>query len=200
MQQTRFNASRDAETAVLETIVERSYYGAEAVQRYHDYVLFREQEGSPDIHSLGPADIPGLIEDVKRFLSTSREAGHQVTQGRVTPDFQQTAPSAPATTGNPWGLTPLMQAAQRGDVRELENCIKAGDDINESDSRGWTALMVAVTQGNEEAVRLLMEQGADCYEPNHRGVNAIQLAEVHGRKQMLTNSSQSPPVPGREPA
>lgn len=58
-------------------------------------------------------------------------------------------------------VTPLMIAAKRGDMANVERIIFEGVDLDDQSAYGWTALMFALWQGHENVVRLLVEAGAD---------------------------------------
>lgn len=54
-----------------------------------------------------------------------------------------------------------IEAAQRGNVRELLNHFAEGQKVNAEDENGFTALGVAVEQGHAKAVKELLMMGAD---------------------------------------
>lgn len=57
-------------------------------------------------------------------------------------------------------FTPLMHAAEKGDVIKVQNHIYGGEDVNAFTEDGVTALMIAAKNGHIEIVRLLCEKGA----------------------------------------
>jgi ankyrin repeat protein len=59
------------------------------------------------------------------------------------------------------GRTPLMWAANSGNVEALSLLLAAGADVNAKDAARWTPLMYAVADSNLEAVSLLLGAGAD---------------------------------------
>ena len=63
------------------------------------------------------------------------------------------------------GRTPLMLAAERGDLEMMTVLMPAGADVDARSEEGWTALIHAVSQGEIDAVELLL--GADA-EPARR--------------------------------
>jgi Domain of unknown function (DUF6438)/Ankyrin repeats (3 copies)/Ankyrin repeat len=88
------------------------------------------------------------------------------------------------------GVTPLMQAAARGDGKRLQSLLADGADVAASDASGWTALMYGAarpTPGN--AVEVLLAAGAD---PNHistSGDTALMAAALTGNvEQHLLNA------------
>lgn len=62
--------------------------------------------------------------------------------------------------------TPLMRAAERGDLRAVRVLLKKGVDVNAKDTFGGTALMSAAAQGHLAVVKALLAAGAD---PNAQG-------------------------------
>lgn len=59
------------------------------------------------------------------------------------------------------GQTPLMLAAQNGDIEAMELAIASGDTLTDTDEEGSDALMYAVYGQEPAAVEYLLEQGAD---------------------------------------
>lgn len=59
------------------------------------------------------------------------------------------------------GQTPLMLAAQNGDIEAMELAIASGDTLTDTDEEGSDALMYAVYGQEPAAVDYLLEQGAD---------------------------------------
>ena len=58
------------------------------------------------------------------------------------------------------GMSRFMQAAGRGDLKELAHGRESEIDINAPDETGWTALMLASAMCQEQAVRQLLDWGA----------------------------------------
>jgi ankyrin repeat protein len=63
-------------------------------------------------------------------------------------------------------LTPLMRAADRGQLEEVRSLLKAGADVNEKDAIGLTALILAAGADHVDVVQALLAAGAD---PNAAG-------------------------------
>lgn len=75
----------------------------------------------------------------------------------------------------------LIQAAERGDLAEIERLRAQGAAINTQDARGRTAVLAATHADQVEAVRLLLERGAD---PNIRDAikdNVMLYAGAEGK-------------------
>ncbi|MGL4617396.1 MAG: ankyrin repeat domain-containing protein [Mycoplasmoidaceae bacterium] len=84
------------------------------------------------------------------------------------------------TTSN--GRTPLMFAAQFGNINCLKLLIIAGAKINAIDEHGTTALMLASFFGQDEAVSVLLESGASKIIKDCNGVTARMLANKNEDK------------------
>ncbi len=54
-----------------------------------------------------------------------------------------------------FGMTSLMQAADRGDVDRIITLVASGEDSNFADEDGWTAIMFAADNGHVDSVRTL---------------------------------------------
>ena len=60
------------------------------------------------------------------------------------------------------GCTPLMRAAERGDIEQVRALIKRGANVNAAWPHwGITALMIAAGEGHLEVVQALLDAGAD---------------------------------------
>ena len=75
-------------------------------------------------------------------------------------------------------LTPLQNAADRGDTNTVKALLDKGADVNE-----WkygTALWMAAAKGNADMVKLLIERGADVNVMNQGGSSALGIAAEFG--------------------
>lgn len=82
------------------------------------------------------------------------------------------------------GITPLMRAAEFGDVSVVEKMVLAGADVNAKDENGWTALMYSAKESDNcdlhEMVGCLVKQGgADINAVNDDGETALFVAARH---------------------
>ena len=58
------------------------------------------------------------------------------------------------------GTTPLMDAAEEGDINTVKALLDKGEDVNKTGPH-YTALMVASARGRTDVVKLLIDRGAD---------------------------------------
>jgi ankyrin repeat protein len=70
------------------------------------------------------------------------------------------------------GFTPLLFAAQQGDLASAELLLAAGVDVNDQDASSASVLVVAAHSGHSELARMLLERGAD---PNAAGAGYTPL-------------------------
>ena len=83
-------------------------------------------------------------------------------------------PQAPSRT--------IHEAAEKGDLKELEKFIAAKTDINSQDGKdGETPLHRAVSRGQTEAAKLLIERGADVNKGRQKD-GRTPLADAEFRK------------------
>lgn len=74
------------------------------------------------------------------------------------------------------GMTALHWASWSGLTHCSAMLIKAGLDINETESKGYTPLMLAALRGNSAEVDMLLALGADPAAKNKAGLTAYDLA------------------------
>ncbi|MSO21362.1 MAG: ankyrin repeat domain-containing protein [Acidobacteria bacterium] len=92
------------------------------------------------------------------------------------PNVSGTHPDPYSSKG---GFTPLMFAAQQGNLRTSELLVKAGADVNASAPDG-TPLIIATASGHDEVARFLIEHGARPNEVDSYGVSALHYAIWEG--------------------
>ena len=74
--------------------------------------------------------------------------------------------------------TPLIRAAEKGDVGEVRRLLDAGVSVNSHDGL-WTPLMAAAEKGHADVVRLLLDRKADVNaRDGAEGLTALDYAEV----------------------
>jgi len=77
------------------------------------------------------------------------------------------------------GFTPLLFAAQQGDIESARLLLDAGADVNDAAPMGTSALVVAVHGGHGAFAAFLLERGANAND-NRAGYTALHLAAVRG--------------------
>jgi ankyrin repeat protein len=83
----------------------------------------------------------------------------------------------PKTAG---GFTPLLFAAQQGDVESARILLAAGADVNEATPEDGTALIVASASGHEKLALFLLEMGADPNAKDSYGITPLHYAIYEG--------------------
>lgn len=72
--------------------------------------------------------------------------------------------------------TDLFTAALFGDLKNIEQHIAAGTDLNTKDSYGSTPLIIAATFGKSKVAKTLIEAGANVNLKNNDGATALHSA------------------------
>jgi len=83
----------------------------------------------------------------------------------------------PKTAG---GFTPLLFAAQQGDVESARILLAAGADVNEATPEGGSALVVASASGHEKLALFLLEMGANPNAKDAFGITPLHYAIHEG--------------------
>ncbi len=84
-----------------------------------------------------------------------------------------------------FGLTPLMQAANREHVEMVHLLLDAGAALNTTGLAGMTALHVAVRADSAEVVSALLERGADPKGRSRDGMDAVAHAADSGAVRVI---------------
>lgn len=80
---------------------------------------------------------------------------------------------------------PIIEAAERGDIKRVKELIKMGANINATNAAGFTAATIAAMNNNFELLRVLINGGADLHKRANNNQNAIDWANAHDNKEML---------------
>ncbi len=78
------------------------------------------------------------------------------------------------------GFTPLMFAAQSGDLESVQALVEAGADVNDATPDDGSALVLAATNGHEEVGIYLLEKGADPNAADGYGITALHWTMQQG--------------------
>lgn len=133
-------------------------------------------------------------EKAQLWLSRAAEAGHVgatealvalMTQGLPAPAdipaVETTKPRVAASDiGERLGKSPLIEAAERGEVRALKRILDSGSEADVRDADGRTPLMVAAAGGHVEAIRLLLDHGAQPAASDAEGRTPVMHAAKNG--------------------
>jgi ankyrin repeat protein len=99
----------------------------------------------------------------------------------LEPRFAQggRGPAADTETGSR-GFTPLLYAAQQGDMESARILLEAGVDVNEGTQETGSALVVAAASGQEAFALFLLERGADPNRVDSYGLTPLHFAVREG--------------------
>ncbi|XP_067337032.1 kinase D-interacting substrate of 220 kDa B isoform X5 [Channa argus] len=98
------------------------------------------------------------------------------------------------------GQTPLMVAAEQGNVDIVEELIRRGANVNLDDVDCWTALISAAKEGHIEVVRELLENNANLEHRDMGGWTACMWAAYKGRTdvaRLLLENGANPNITGQ---
>ncbi|MEQ1604449.1 MAG: DM9 repeat-containing protein [Pyrinomonadaceae bacterium] len=79
----------------------------------------------------------------------------------------------------------LLDAASRGDAANVRAALKAGQAINQRNTKGQTALMLGASKAAPEVVRVLLYEGATVDARDNDGFTALALAAFAGDSQSV---------------
>lgn len=132
------------------------------------------------------------------WMARAAEGGHVgATEALVVLITQMTSPSNEAPVAEPevqvagsaiaerMGLSPLMEAASRGELRAVSQLIDGGTEIDERDPEGRTPLMLASVSGQTDVVSRLLESGARPDATDRDGMTAIMHAARAGQTKAM---------------
>ena len=89
------------------------------------------------------------------------------------------------------GFTPLMFAAQTGDLESLRILLEAGADVNGATRNDGSALVQAAINGQEKAALFLLENGADPNATDGYGLTALHWAVQEGLTTLVSRPRAS---------
>ncbi len=79
----------------------------------------------------------------------------------------------------------LLDAALSGNVVSVRSALRAGQAINQKNTKGQTALMLAASKGAADVVYVLLNQGATVDARDNDGFTALTHAAFHGDSQSV---------------
>ena len=92
---------------------------------------------------------------------------------------------AKVSEANRYGVTPLAQACQNGNVELVKLLLEAGADVKATQGGGETALMIASRTGRVECVKALLEKGADANASERHGQTSLMWAASQGNTEVV---------------
>ncbi|GAB3648382.1 ankyrin repeat domain-containing protein [Ramlibacter alkalitolerans] len=80
---------------------------------------------------------------------------------------------------------PLVEAAARGDLPQVQALLRAGADVEQRDANGRTAVLAATAGKHVEVVRALIARGADVNAQDPQRDSAFLLAGARGYTEIV---------------
>lgn len=81
--------------------------------------------------------------------------------------------------------TPLIKAAEAGNLAEVEELLAKDGDVNAKDVTGETALYKAAFQGHAPVVAALLAKGADVNGVTSSGATPLMAAAYQGHEEVV---------------
>ena len=79
----------------------------------------------------------------------------------------------------------LIQAAEKGNLLDVQAVLADGADVNARTAKSMTPLMMASRKGHTEIVKLLLDRGADVNVKSIDGYTALKIAKKNGRTEIV---------------
>ena len=83
-------------------------------------------------------------------------------------------------------VTPVFDAADKGNTHVVMELIKSGADVNQATSEGSTPLYIAAEMGHDGCVAVLIQAGADVRKADKIGWTPMQIATCKKREKVMT--------------
>jgi tRNA(Arg) A34 adenosine deaminase TadA len=156
--------------------------GPSRVVQRKDPEAHAEREAIRDARErFGAAALRGaVLYSTSRPCALCEEAAADAGIARMVHGAALQDAGAPVRSG-----APLVEAAGRGDLAQVQALLRAGAQIEQRDAEGRTAI-VAATDGNHlEVVRALIARGADVNAQDQRRDSAFLLAGARGYTEIV---------------
>jgi ankyrin repeat protein len=116
------------------------------------------------------ADLRARSETRRRRINTGAQGGANIDDRFAPPGVRDDENG---------GFTPLLFAAQQGDVDTARVLLDSGADVNDAAANGASALVIAVHSGHSTLAAFLLERGADANAAG-AGYTALHAAILRG--------------------
>ncbi len=90
-----------------------------------------------------------------------------------------------ANTVNDFGATPLMRAANNGNIDIIKLLLRSGANVNAADAGGATALHIAARRGNVSAVQILLDSNSNPNAVDSEGWTPLMRAATSGNSKII---------------
>jgi ankyrin repeat protein len=135
-----------------------------------------EPSKATPIQDVGPSSQPILVS---RGQATTTQQAPEPTQEKTMQGIDVNLPDQD-------GRTPLMLAAQNGELSTVQDLLSYGANVNAADNNGWTPLMCAAENGHLMAIQaLLSAPGIDIDAKSPDGDAALILAAQNGNDEAV---------------
>ena len=180
-----------APNAVTARARQRAAAQAEAPRTAHDVAADLEMKAGSAVGSqqMVPSTAPPAVAE-NAPGSSAADADARLEKGIAT------AKAAPAPAARASKLTaapdsPLVKAAESGDLERVDQLLRSGSGTEQTDVRGRTALLIATLRGDLPMVRRLLASGARADVVDEGGDTPLAAARRQGSPELVTLLEQA---------
>lgn len=169
-------ASRSGNLEMLSLLLDRGAPVDAANKSRATPLMLAARAGSREIcERLLAAGADSSLRDAAGLRAGDHAAsnGHPDLARRLGVDVKSASAGPVRASSLDAGLTPLMIAAENGNLAQLKQRLEAGDDANAANAEGMTALAFAARAGKVTAVEALLASGAAVDARDRAGSTAL---------------------------
>ena len=185
----RVNASADARSPRPDAAAERSTEGARASARQVPPRIAGGSAAENVISGSNASDAERGLENpiATAQLAPSPAAAPPGVQARRSQALEAAASARAGAAAN----SPLLSAAESGNLERVEQLLRSGTSLEQTDARGRTALLVATQRGDVTMVRRLLAAGAHADVADEDGDTPLAAARRQGLPELVSLLEQA---------
>ena len=186
----RVNASADARSPRPDAAAERSTEGASVASARQ--VPPRIAGGSAAENVISGSNASDAERGLENPIATAQLAPSPAAappgvQARRSQALEAAASARAGAAAN----SPLLSAAESGNLERVEQLLRSGTSLEQTDARGRTALLVATQRGDVTMVRRLLAAGAHADVADEDGDTPLAAARRQGLPELVSLLEQA---------